>query len=86
MIAYVLLAITTSLERGTTTHTDIELVPISCRELVKLLRRFTLPRPGKTSIPNMPCTGPYGDAATYAGQWPATGGGTRLRRLPSRDY
>ncbi|GIH23500.1 hypothetical protein Aph01nite_18100 [Acrocarpospora phusangensis] len=46
MIAYALLAITTSLERsGTTQSAQVEFVPVSCRELVKLLRQFTLPRP-----------------------------------------
>jgi hypothetical protein len=46
MIAYALPAVTTSLEHcGTITDASVELVPISCRELVKLLRLFTLPRP-----------------------------------------
>lgn len=46
MIAYALLAITTSLQRGQPhQHTPTELVPVSCRELVKLLRRCVLPRP-----------------------------------------
>ncbi|WP_433354209.1 IS701 family transposase [Microtetraspora malaysiensis] len=46
MVAYALLAVTASLERGDTTQTgEVELVPVSCRELVKLLRGFALPRP-----------------------------------------
>ncbi|GLX02242.1 hypothetical protein Misp02_63280 [Microtetraspora sp. NBRC 16547] len=46
MIAYALLATTTSLERGGSTGTqDGEFVPVSCRELVKLLRLFVLPCP-----------------------------------------
>ncbi|MGI5487965.1 IS701 family transposase [Microtetraspora malaysiensis] len=46
MVAYALLAVMASLERGDTTQTgEVELVPVSCRELVKLLRGFALPRP-----------------------------------------
>lgn len=44
LIAYALLAITTSQERGGSTGVhDGNFVPVSCRELVKLLRRFVLP-------------------------------------------
>jgi SRSO17 transposase len=53
MIAYALLAITTSLEReGASDNGSLELVPVSCRELVKLLRRCILPRPRQDIDPD----------------------------------
>ncbi|MFG6192385.1 hypothetical protein [Nonomuraea sp. JJY05] len=52
MIAYALLAIITSQERRATSDTTrLGLVPMSCRELVKLLRCFTLPRPRQEHDP-----------------------------------
>ncbi|MEV0975072.1 hypothetical protein [Microtetraspora glauca] len=78
MIADALPAVTISLERGGSMGTQAgEFVLASCRELVKLLRRFVIPRLGKTSTPNMPCAGRCGGGAIKLGQPPAIGGGTR---------
>ncbi|MEO3798531.1 hypothetical protein [Nonomuraea sp. B1E8] len=77
MIAYALLAITTSLERSQPHSQPLDLVSISCPELVKLLRRLALPRPGRISTPATPCTGHCGTAVTNIGQLPTTAGGTR---------
>ncbi|MET7685619.1 transposase [Streptomyces sp. NPDC005423] len=73
LTAYAFLAVATALERAHHPGDQVRLIPLTCPELLRLLRSLVLP-PGAT--PTTSCPGPAGADTTNTEPEPATSPGT----------